>query len=245
MSAVADGIMSSARTAHGSKSAAQPAPFAPGCMSPQLDRLSLQFVVAARHCGGEVLDVGCGDGLATAAALSRGAHVCAVDSDPGALTRVLARVPAEQHPRLRTCVGRLPALDFTAPRFALAHIARVLHLLDGAATECTFRKCFRWLYPEGRLYLSALTPLGDFWQPVRAEFARRLALGARWPGYIPDIARYVGPMPAAPAAVHLFDERILRRELVAAGFVVEDVEWYTLPWDEAQVCCALIARCGP
>lgn len=146
---------------------------------------------------------------------------------------------------LRTCVGRLPALDFTAPRFALAHIARVLHLLDGAATECTFRKCFRWLYPEGRLYLSALTPLGDFWQPVRAEFARRLALGARWPGYIPDIARYVGPMPAAPAAVHLFDERILRRELVAAGFVVEDVEWYTLPWDEAQVCCALIARCGP
>ncbi len=220
------------------------APFAPVRMSPGLDPLSLEFVIAARAARAEMLDIGCGDGVAVLAALSRGAHVHAVDADPACIERLLARVPREQQPRLKTRVASLQTLDFMAPSFSGVLVARVLHLLDGLTIECTLKKCLRWLYPDGKLYLSALTPMGDFWQLFRADFARRMSLGMRWPGDIADVSRVLGSSGGRPVPVNLLDERILRRELDAAGFVVEEVCWYALPWDSQQVCCGVIARCG-
>ena len=46
-----------------------------------LDELSLRFVISSHRAKRPLLDFGCGDGLATQAALALGAHVCAVDCD--------------------------------------------------------------------------------------------------------------------------------------------------------------------
>jgi len=130
-------------------------------MSPTLDVLSLKFVIWAQDAGGAVLDIGCGDGVATLALLARGGRVVAVDPSAAALHRLVERTPSEQCHRLRVRLGQLPTVDFKAPSFAAIHAARVLHLLDTGAIEQSLRKFYRWLYPEGRLFISALRPLDE------------------------------------------------------------------------------------
>jgi SAM-dependent methyltransferase len=205
-------------------------------MSPALDTLSLKFAIYMRHSRLEGLDVGCGEGIATIAALARGGHVMAVDRDPAVLHRLLARVPSEQYRRLKVREATLPQLDFKFAHFAGVHASRVLHFLPPDALRATLRKFFRWLYPDGKLFVSVLNPRGTFWRGLRADYSRRTMFGEAWPGYI--------EWPRASAAVHLLDENILKRELDAAGFIVEELSSYTLPWDAEQLCTAAVARCG-
>ncbi len=200
-------------------------------MSPMLDDLSLEFVIDSRTITGQLLDIGCGDGLATVAALGRGGRVTAVDPDAGALQRLKERVPPEQQARLQALTGSLPSVDFRVAEFSGIHVAHVLHFLNGREVEVSLRKFARWLSPRGRLYLSVLTPLGSFWEPFHQEFIRRSNLGARWPGYLGDCSQ-----------LHLFNEQILRRELEAVGFQIEKSKYYAVSWDRQQLCCALIAR---
>jgi len=212
-------------------------------MNRALDELSLKFVIASRSARAPVMDFGCGDGLVTAAALARGAHVCALDSDEAATRRLLARVPVQQHPRLRVWAGSLLGTDFKAAHFGAIHAARVLQEFDGAGVESVLRKFFRWLYPNGRLYVSALTPIGEFWDGFESEFRRRCAQGEHWPGHIDDVSKYTrNARDSMP--VHLLDESTLRRALKAAGFVIETIRCLPLPWDDTQIACAAIARCG-
>jgi polyketide synthase PksJ len=214
-------------------------------MSPALDELSLKFALWTRATRGDGLDIGCGDGLATMAALARGGHVIAVDPDQAALHRLVARVPSDQYRRLKVRQGSLPDLDFKCAHVSAVHAARVLHILEPAAMQESLQKIFRWIYPAGKLFVSVLAPSGSFWQPLRAELARRQMCREQWPGYIENIDRVFPRWPGASTSVHLLDEPVLRRELAAAGFLIEAISHYPLPWDSEQICCAVIARCGP
>jgi SAM-dependent methyltransferase len=214
-------------------------------MSPALDELSLKFAVYTRTAKCDALDIGCGDGLATAAALTRGGHMMAVDSDQGALHQLLARVPPEQYRRLKVRIGSLPDLDFKFARFSAVHAARLFHLLEPAAFQLSLRKFFRWLYPAGKLFVSVLTPGGAYWGFAERELARRRLTQEQWPGHIADIRRLRPSWQGEATSIHLLDEAVLRRELEAAGFVVEHINCYPLPWDGDQTCCSAIARCGP
>jgi len=212
-------------------------------MSPALDELSLKFAVMTRSAKRAVLDVGCGDGLATAAALARGGHVLAVDPDQVALRKLLVRVPSQHYRRLNVRVGALPELDFKVAQFPAVHAARVLHLLDPEDLHAMLRKFFRWLYPDGKLFLSALTPAGRFWHPFHAEYFRRRMAQERWPGLIRHPSHILPHWTGPDTPIHLIDEPLLAREVEAAGFGIEDVHRYALPWDSDQICCACIARC--
>ncbi len=213
-------------------------------MSPTIDELSLQFAIWTHTSEGLALDVGCGDGIATAAALERGGRVVAIDPDSGALERLRARVPTEQHGRLRLIVTDLRDLEFMQGGLSAVHAAYVLHLLGPDEIESCFAKFFRWLYPNGRLFISTLTPMGECWRPFRAELARRVAAGAPWPGYIKDVSRFTRRGRDDGVSVNLLDERSLRRLLMAAGFSIDAVSAYRVPWDSEQMCCAVTARCG-
>ncbi len=213
-------------------------------MSPLLDDLSLKFAMWAGQTGKTCLDVGCGTGLASAAALSRGGRIVAADPDPALLQQLLARVPVQQYARLAVRNAGLPELDFKQSGFAGVHVARVLHVLDGPAIRESMTKFFRWLYPHGRLFVSALTPLGSFWQRFHPEFIRRATAGNEWPGYIEDLSQFhVTSRKGIPC--HLLDEKLLSREMQTAGFVIESTLRYCLPWEPEQICCSVIARCVP
>ena len=211
-------------------------------MSPALDELSLKFAIYSRSARFDALDVGCGDGLASAAALARGGHVMAVDPDHAALHTLLARVPPEQYRRLKVRVGALPELDFKFGRFSAVHVARVLHLLEPGGLQQSLRKFFRWLYPEGRLFISALSPSGAYWEPLHDEYTRRSVARDPWPGYFEDVSELMPGWHGGASAVHLLEEHVLLRELEAAGFIIEEISSYSLPWDGEQRCCAAVAR---
>jgi cyclopropane fatty-acyl-phospholipid synthase-like methyltransferase len=160
------------------------APSLPTPMSPALDPISLQFVIWAQDAGATVLDIGCGDGTTTLAVLARGGHVVAVDPDAAALHSLVERAPTEQCRRLRVRLGALPDIDFKAADFSAIHAARVLHLLHPAAVEQSLRKCYRWLYPEGRLFLSAAHPMNE-------EILRREVSSAGF--FVEDVSTYLPP----------------------------------------------------
>ena len=208
---------------------------------PSLEPLSLQFAIYMRNAPGYGVDVGCEDGIAAAAALARGGRVIVVDPDPKALYRTFARVPAEQHMRLRARIGALPTIDFKQTGFSAVHVARVLHLLDGSQIRSSLRKFFRWLYPSGKLFLSTYAPAGSRWGFFWHEYEKRMERGMQWPGYLPNVSRLWNR--GLQETVHLLDERVLRRELESAGFVIDEMVRYPLPWDETRVCCAVIAHC--
>ena len=213
-------------------------------MSPALDDLSMRFALFARTSNGDVLDMGCGDGIATAAALSRGARVYAVDPDQAVLHHLLARVPPVHAPRLRVRMGSLPGVNFKFPRFTAVHASRVLHFLDPLALQRSLQKFFHWLYPNGKLFLSTLTSAGDYWTFAENEIIQKKLAQDPWPGYVADVRRLRPHWDGASDAVHLLDEPILRRELEAAGFEIEHIDSYPLPWDGDQMCCAVVARCA-
>lgn len=212
-------------------------------MSPALDDLSMRFALFARTCHGAALDIGCGDGTATVAALARGARLYAVDPNQAVLQHLFARVPPVHARRLRVRIGSLPGVNFKFPRFSAVHASRVLHLLDPLALQRSLQKFFHWLYPNGKLFLSTLTTAGDYWAFAEREISQKKLAQDPWPGYVTDIRRLRPHWEGASEAVHLLDEPILRRELETAGFEIEHMESCPLPWDADQVCCAVVARC--
>jgi SAM-dependent methyltransferase len=213
-------------------------------MSPVLDDLSMRFVLHARMTQGDMLDIGCGDGIGTAAALTRGARLYAVDPDQAALQHLLARVPPVHAPRLKLRIGSLPGVNFKFPRFSAVHAARVLHLLDPLSLQRSLQKFFHWLYPNGKLFLSALTSAGEYWSFAESEIVQRKLMEDPWPGYIADVRRLRPHWDGACDSILLLDEPVLRRELEAAGFEIEYSKSYPLPWDADQMCCGIVARCS-
>jgi SAM-dependent methyltransferase len=212
-------------------------------MSPRLDRLSLRFAMYAGRERCRALDVGCGTGVATLAALIRGAHVVAVDPVKAALEKLLAGVPACHYADLSVRVGAMPGVQFTDGSLGAIHASRVFHLLSPAALRTSLLHFRRWLQPGGRLYISAESPESACWEGLRAEYRRRFTDGQTWPGYFGAQRHMRGTAAgSAPATLHLLDENILRRELTAAGFEVDETFCYELSWAPDQFCCAVVGR---
>jgi hypothetical protein len=107
-------------------------------------------------------------------------------------------------------------MDFKIARFSGAHVARVLHLLDRCQIRLSLRKFFRWLYPDGKLFVSALTPASSCWEALASCPRTR--------------------------SFQLLDELALQAEIETAGFTIEEQGCYQLPWDSSQVCCGIVAR---
>jgi len=215
-----------------------------GQLSPALDRLSLKFAIWAGNAPSASLDVGCGDGVATISVLARGGHVVAVDPDEVAMGLLIGRIPSAHFRRLKVRLSKLPDLEFKATHFSAVHVARVLHLLHPVALTHTLRKFFRWLYPEGKLFVSTFTPAGPAWAALQPEYRRRKMARYPWPGYFDEPLPHCSQSGSTAFPIHFLDESILVRELTAAGFVAEDIETYSPPWPGAQQCCSVVARCA-
>jgi hypothetical protein len=154
---------------------------------------------------------------------------------------LIERVPFEHLHRLRTQVAEFLDAEFENEEFEAIHSARSLQQLKGDQVAEVLSRFHRWLQPQGRLFVSVLSPTGDFWRPLGEQLLERARQGVRWPGYVEDVSNFTSdPIDSGP--IHLLDEVTLRRELGVAGFKVEEAMSYPLPWDPMQCCFAAIAR---
>ncbi|WP_263657366.1 class I SAM-dependent methyltransferase [Nonomuraea gerenzanensis] len=105
------------------------------------------LAVARRSRGRRLLDVGCGTGVVTAAALALGAEVTAVDQDP-----VMLELLARRHPYATIRRAALPELPFEDERFdCVAGNFVINHVADAGAA---LRELHRVLRPGGSVALS-------------------------------------------------------------------------------------------
>jgi SAM-dependent methyltransferase len=196
-----------------------------GFMSETLDHYSAAFADYAGGLNDEVLDVGCAYGIATRAALEKGARVLACDMEEGHVQILARETPEALRNRLRTQVGVLPHLDFPPASFGAILCSRVLHFMRADEIRETLKKMAVWMKPGGKLFLIADTPYTGFWLGTAPEYERRKAAGEEWPGFIEDVSRLLesGEIPAGMLAfLNPLDPDILAREVGRAGFSVEE-----------------------
>ncbi|MEV0386105.1 class I SAM-dependent methyltransferase [Nonomuraea sp. NPDC050643] len=105
------------------------------------------LAVARDNLAPRLLDVGCGTGVVTAAALALGAEVTAVDADP-----VMLELTARRHPYATIRQATLPELPFDTGHFdAIAGNFVINHVPDTAAALAELHRVLR---PGGTLALT-------------------------------------------------------------------------------------------
>lgn len=195
-----------------------------GFMTEEMDAYSVEFTRYAGTVSGEVLDIGCAYGIATLAALSNGARVCAADIEPRHLEVLRERVPEADRARLRTLVARMPGVDFPDASFDAVLAARVLHFLRPEEVELVIAKMHRWLRPGGKVFLIADSPYVGPWYTAAAEYEERKRRGERWPAFQENYAKFLpnNVDPAEhPKCINPLDPDILARVVTETGFAVE------------------------
>ncbi|EPH43453.1 non-ribosomal peptide synthetase [Streptomyces aurantiacus] len=194
-----------------------------GVMVERLIPYSAEFAEYAGGGDGEVLDLGCAYGVASIAALERGARVVALDMEQKHLDILEQRVNDEARERLSLRRGMLPDVDFEAGRFTAVHASRVMHFLTPDGVRLTLRKMYDWLAPGGKVFLSSDSPYFGYWASKAADYEARKRAGDPWPGYIDDVAAHFeeAHVIGGPPLINAIDPDVFRRECEAAGFVVE------------------------
>lgn len=220
-----DSVPSNARMPTESYPGAVPTMNGRGFMLQSLDPYSQSFAEFAAGCSEPVLDIGCAYGIATLAALARGASVCACDMESSHLDVLSDRVPEADRNRLTTRVGQLPDVDFPAASFGAILASRVIHFLDGEEVELAVRKMADWLVPGGHLFLVVDTPYMPSWSASVPEYERKKAAGDKWPGFLPDFSLYASVTAdpeSYPDFMNPMDPDILARVCEETGLEVVD-----------------------
>ena len=203
-----------------------------GYMFEILDDYAKEFIDFAGSSDKPSLEVGCAYGIATIAALKKGAEITACDMEQRHLDVLRDRAPANLQDKLTTKVGKLPDIDLPENTFGSLLCSRVLHFLYGDEVDQSVANMYRWLQPGGRMYLVADTPYG-IWRNFIPIFEERAANGERWPGEMEKPVRYL-PFEGrnednGPPMMNLLCPEQLTRTAEEAGFVVERADFIDRP----------------
>ena len=200
-----------------------------GFMEEDLNDVSQSFVEESSKMEGLSLDVGCAYGIATIAALEKGAEVLASDMDQGHLDLLLEETPDELKPKLKTKAGKLPNIDFENDSFISIHCSRCLHFLKPDELIETLQNMYAWLKPGGRVYLITDTCFSGPWKNYLPEYEKKLKAGDPFPGFIDDVLDCL-PVPRVPKGMtphmNCLDPDTLSRECKSAGFEIITAKFF-------------------
>ena len=104
-------------------------------------------------------------------------------------------------------------------------MCRVAHFFDGNTLRQAIAKVYDALTDGGKFYLIAETPYLRNWQKFIPEYEKRKKFGSEWPGLIENVSQYTNSkrLDLLPKLVHWLDKNVLKRELEAAGFQINEV----------------------
>ncbi len=202
-----------------------------GYMFEALDPISKAFTNFAAKQEGAALDIGCAYGVATLAALDKGARLVACDMDSRHLEILTSRCSEQFRDNLTTIVGKLPDVTFQSQSFSAILASRILHFLTGEEIEQSVKSMSEWLEPGGKLFLVSDTPFMPPWNAQVNTYKEKKKNGDPWPGLVLDFQSYfaedrqTGPYPDF---LNPLDPDILSRICEQAGLVVERAEFFGL-----------------
>lgn len=203
-----------------------------GFMSTSLDPVSAAFVLFAAQTGETALDIGCAYGVASLAALDKGAHVVACDMALDHVQVLIDKAPLDQRARLQTVVAEMPGINFAPGSFASLLCSRALHFLDGDGVGETVKKMSDWLKPGGKAFLIADTPYTGFWAAGAEDYERRKEEGHPWPGFIEDVTQFLPETARSKSnmrSLNPMDPDTLARVCREAGLTVEHADFSGRP----------------
>lgn len=115
---------------------------------PLLIEAMMRFGADTHNPGRQAIDLGCGEGTDTLALLDQGWQVLAIDQQPEAIARLLAKVPVAQQAQLQTTVAAFAGLALS--RADLIYAGYSLPFCQPAHFPVLWRQIERALPPGGR-----------------------------------------------------------------------------------------------
>ncbi len=200
-----------------------------GFMTDYLDRFSQTFVDYSAGSDKPVMDIGAAYGVATLAALDRGASVISNDIDGRHLAVLEQRVPEHARTRLSLLCGEFPNLDIESDSLGAVLAARLFHFLDGDTIERSAQKLFSWLAPGGKVFIVAETPFVKTLIGFREEYKQRKESGDPFPGLIQDMLVFSPHATMIPKLGNWMDVDVLTRVFSASGFTIEECAYFARP----------------
>ncbi len=198
-----------------------------GYMTTHLDPYSLAFVDYASKTQAPVLEIGAAYGVATLAALAKGARIICNDLSAEHLLCVQKAALFQQLDisKLYLMPGDIRS-NITLPSDFLSAIliCRVLHFFSGPQIESFLAKAYQWLKPGSKIFIIAETPYLGFLSSFISNYEKNVKLGLKWPGYIRNLKDYIADLHL-PKMINSMDVFILKRVLLEQGFVIEKINF--------------------
>ena len=123
--------------------------------------------------------------------LNTGATVYANDLSEDQLKELQNALPEDQRQRCILKPGSVLDLDFPAGSLSGVLACRFFHYLTGPQLRELFQKCFTWLEPGGKFFMTCGSPYSGRSKAFIEEYEARKAAGEEWPGSFDFAEKYV------------------------------------------------------
>lgn len=200
-----------------------------GFMLTKIDPFVQRFVdYAAQNHDNWHLDVGAAFGVATIAALEKGAKIIANDIDASHLT-VIADVCSKRFKNsLKLFLGDIRKdMDYPTASFGSMLFSRVLHFFTGEEIIKCLKKVSDWLVPGGKIFVVNETPYFGTSKDFLPIYSKRKEAGNQWPSFLTleDVKTYFDPKKRlfVRNTVHFFDEDLMQHVAKASGLYLEEM----------------------
>ena len=218
-----------------------PEPVENGMMIPTLDRqgwiwlykdeITESYIDYSAKTKGLMLEVGAGYGHIVSEVLKTGARVIAVEISREQLEIIKRRAAESRLSGLETINAEFPEkLDLPEETVDGVLVSRLFHFFTGSRIRESLRKIHSWLKPEGKVFIVTDSVYRTVFKELIPQYENNVSGGVEWPGWVDDVRRLIPKKridpETQPLAMNLTDPAIIRRELVLAGFEVEESSFF-------------------
>jgi len=185
-----------------------------------------KFMEYATKLEKPILEVGPGNGTFVLRAIAKDNTVIASDVSIKQLINIRRYVTKDGLPlkNLYLDNSSFPeTTNFKERSLSAVMLHRVLYFLSPNQVEEGLAKIYKWLEPEGKLFIAVMSPQhGEFSDWFLPTYEQRWKEGEDWPG---NCLKTKDALPLhsynLPEYIHVMDERPLERALYKYGFSIE------------------------